>query len=306
MKKKTLSKLLTLVLILSILLSMTGCEALDYRKAVEQYNTGNFDAAAQSFAALGEYEDSRELATLSQYWAAISRMEQGNFSEALPRFVKLGDYEDSVQRATECQYQMAVALFEAGSLSEGEAIFLELGDYKASGEYLRRIRWQKLYDALPEEGICTQTSEGMELRIVPQKGEPNQLTFFVGRTKDMGYVFYDDLVLTLTRDSLEAEFTAKSTFTMDFRGEEIGSQQAASGKVDISVCTPETNLPVTSYELTATDNQGNTTTSTDPAEVLMADTMSENLAALLSILPTLLETNGITWTLQDIGFYALA
>ena len=51
MKKKTLSKLLTLVLILSILLSMTGCEALDYRKAVEQYNTGNFDAAAQSFAA---------------------------------------------------------------------------------------------------------------------------------------------------------------------------------------------------------------------------------------------------------------
>ena len=306
MKKKTLSKVLTLVLILGILLSMTGCEALDYRRAVDQYNAGNFDAAAQSFSALGEYEDSRELATLSQYWAALSQMEKENFAEALPRFLKLGDYEDSVQRATECEYQMAVALFEEGSLSDGEVIFLELGDYKRSPEYLRRIYWQKLYDALPEDGICTETSEGMELRIVPQKGKPNQLTFFVSRTKDMGYVFYDDLTLTLTRDSLEAEFTAKSTFTMDFQGNEIGSQQAASGKIDISVCTPETALPVTSYELTATDNQGNTTTSTDPAEILMADTMSENLAALLSILPTLLEANDIPFTLQDIGFAALA
>ena len=95
MKNKTLSKALALVLILSILLSMTGCEALDYRKAVEQYNIGNFDAAAQSFSALGDYEDSRELAVLSQYWAALSRMEKGEFSDALPLFLELGDYEDS-------------------------------------------------------------------------------------------------------------------------------------------------------------------------------------------------------------------
>lgn len=304
MKMKTLSKALTLLLILSTLLSMTGCEALDYRKAVAQYNSGNFDAAAESFSALGEYEDSRELVTLSQYWAALSRMEKGNFAEALPRFLKLGDYEDSAQWAVECQYQMAVNLFEAGSLSDAEAIFLELGDYKGTTEYLRRICWQKLYDALPEEGICTETSEGMQLQVVPQTGESNQLSLFVSRTKDMGYVFYDDLALTLTRDSLEAEFTAKSTFTMDFHGEEIGSQQIASGKVDISVCTPETSLPVTTYELTGTDNQGNTIT--DSGHVLMSDTMSENLSAMLMILPTLLEANDIPLTLQDIGFTALA
>lgn len=304
MKHKTLSKALALVLILSILLSMTGCEALDYRKAVEQYNIGNFDAAAQSFSALGDYEDSRELAVLSQYWAALTRMEKGKFSEALPLFLELGNYEDSAQRAVECRYQMAVGLFEAGSLSDGEAIFLELGEYKNTAEYLRKIQWQNFYDALPKDGLCTETSEGMELRIVPQKGKPNQLTFSVSRAKDMGYVFYDELTLTLTRDSLDAEFIATSTFTMDFHGEEIGSQQTASGTVDISVFTPGEPLPVTSYELTGTDNQGNAITGSD--QVLMADTMAENLNAILTILPSLLESNGIPQTLQDIGFAPLA
>ena len=304
MKHKTLSKALALVLILSILLSMTGCEALDYRKAVEQYNIGNFDAAAQSCSALGDYEDSRELAVLSQYWAALTRMEKGKFSEALPLFLELGNYEDSAQRAVECRYQMAVGLFEAGSLSDGEAIFLELGEYKNTAEYLRKIQWQNFYDALPKDGLCTETSEGMELRIVPQKGKPNQLTFSVSRTKDMGYVFYDELTLTLTRDSLDAEFIATSTFTMDFHGEEIGSQQTASGTVDISVFTPGEPLPVTSYELTGTDNQGNAITGSD--QVLMADTMAENLNAILTILPSLLESNGIPQTLQDIGFAPLA
>ena len=304
MKHKTLSKALALVLILSILLSMTGCEALDYRKAVEQYNIGNFDAAAQSFSALGDYEDSRELAVLSQYWAALTRMEKGKFSEALPLFLELGNYEDSAQRAVECRYQMAVGLFEAGSLSDGEAIFLELGEYKNTAEYLRKIQWQNFYDALPKDGLCTEPAEGMELRIVPQKGKPNQLTFSVSRTKDMGYVFYDELTLTLTRDSLDAEFIATSTFTMDFHGEEIGSQQTASGTVDISVFTPWEPLPVTSYELTGTDNQGNAITGSD--QVLMADTMAENLNAILTILPSLLESNGIPQTLQDIGFAPLA
>ena len=91
---------------------------------------------------------------------------------------------------------------------------------------------------------------------------------------------------------------------MDFHGEEIGSQQIASGTVDISVHTPGEPLPVTSYELTGTDNQGNAITGSD--QVLMADTMAENLNAILMILPSLLESNGIPQTLQDIGFAPLA
>ena len=140
MKNTLFPKLLALVLILGILLSMTGCEAMDYRRAVDMYNRGSFDGAAELFAALGDYEDSRELVTRSHYWAAITRMEQGKFEEALPRFLKLGDYEDCPQRVTECKYQMAVARFEDGKLSEAESVFLEFPDYKQAPEYLRRNR----------------------------------------------------------------------------------------------------------------------------------------------------------------------
>lgn len=305
MKKKTLSKLLTLVLILSILLSMTGCEALDYRKAVAQYNAGNFDAAAEIFSALGEYEDSRELVTRSQYWAAISRMEKGNFAEALPRFLKLGDYEDSVQRAAECKYQLAIALFQEGSLSDGEAVFLELGDYKQSAEYLRRIRWQKLYDAVAESGEL-QREENGKVYCITADAESRRLCFRVSRTKDMGYTFYDDLVLSLSRDSLLAEFTAVSTFSMDFLGAEIGSRQEGAGKFSVSTCTPQTALSFETFHMTVTDNRGNTTSSDDPKESLMKDALAENLEDLLDTIPQLLADTNTELTLTDIGFSALA
>lgn len=307
MKNMKLAKLLTLVLLLAFTLSMTGCDALDYRKAVDQYNAGNFDDAARMFALLEDYENSAALVTRSHYWAAITVMEQGDYADALSRFLQLGDYEDSPQRATECKYLLAAEKLETGSYAEAETLFLELGDYKQTAEYLRRLNWQKLYDALPAEGISTGTSEGMQLQIFPQDGIPDQLVFFVSRTReDMGYAFYDDLALTLTRDSLEASFTATSTFTMAYLGTQIGSRQTASGTVDISACTPQTTLSVTAYELTGTDNQGNSLYSTDPADILMADTMAEDLAAMLSILPTLLESRDIPYTLQDIGFPAFS
>lgn len=306
MKNTKLTKLLTLVLLLAFALSMTGCDALDYRKAVDQYNAGNFDDAARMFAQLGDYEDSAALVTRSHYWAAITAMEQGDQEDALSRFLQLGEYEDSPQRATECKYLLATEKLEAGHYAEAEALFLELDSYKQTAEYLRRINWQKFYDALPSEGIRTETSEGMQLQLFPQDGIPDQLIFFVSRTDDdMGYVFYDDLALTLTRDSLEASFTATSTFTMDYLGTQIGSRQTASGTVNISACTPQTHLSVTAYELTGTDNRGNPLHSTDPADILMADTMAEDLAAMLSILPTLLESGDIPYTLQDIGFPAI-
>lgn len=300
-----MKKLLAILLVCSLLFSLTGCEKLDYRKAIDLYNQGKYEAAIDAFYELGDYEDSKELFTLSHYWAAISRMEAGKFSEALPRFLKLGDYEDSAQRAVECKYQMAVAEFEAGNYSDARNYFLDVADYKQAPEYLRRINWQALFDAAAaagEEGIHTGTSEGMQLQIIAKAGEPDQLTFFVSHAKNIGYTFYDDLALTLTRDSLDAEFTAKSTFTMSFNGSQIGTEQIASGQVDISACTADTALKVDTFRMTGTDNLGNAISTEDPADMLMGEDMTQNLKDLLTVLPTLLSNAGISLTLQDIGF----
>lgn len=305
----TFRKTLALLAMLGILAcTLCGCEVTDYRKAIGLYNAGRYDAAAEQFTQLGDYEDAAQLATLSHYWAALSRMEAGNYDEALPRFLKLGNYEDSEARVTECRYQIAIAAFDEGDFSAAREIFLEIPDYRQTPEYLRRINWQQLFDAVADagpEGISTGTSEGMYLQIAAKTGEPDQLTFFVSLAENTEYTIYDDLTLTLTRDSLEAEFVATGSFTMDYLGNDIGSRQIASGKLDISVCTAEIPLPVTAYERTTTDNLGKTTTSTEPSEILMADTMAENFAAMLSIVPTLLEASDIHLTLKDIGFYGL-
>lgn len=311
MKTRILKSAAVLMLVCVLAFSLTGCDKLDYREAIDLYNAGKYDAAAELFYQLGDYENSAELLTRSQYWSAITLMEQGNFQEALPRFLKLGDFEDSAQRVTECKYLLAIADFEADALADAEIGFLEIADYKQAPEYLRRITWQKLFDAVASAGAesggsftIQKEQDGKLFSVTADMAEPNQLILFVSNSKDMGYSFYDDLTLILTRDSLEATFSANSTFTMDYVDGQIGSEQKASGKVDISTCTAETVLKVDTFQMTSTDNLGATTTSDDPNHILMAEDMAENLTDLLTVIPALLTDSGVELTLQDIGFAA--
>ena len=310
MKTRFLRSAAALLLCCALALTMTGCSELDYRKALNLYNSENFDAAAEAFYALGDYEDSAELFTRSHYWAAVVRMEQGNYAEALPRFLKLGDYEDSALRSTECKYQLAISALEADDLATAKNHFEDVADYKQAGEYLRRITWQAFFDAVTAAGTendgCFTLERGYDgrvYRLTADPAEPNRLILSVSHSQDLGYTFYDDLSLTLTRDSTDASFAAVSTFSMDFGEGQIGSSQSGSGTVDITACTADTVLVMDTFEKTVTDNLGKTTASTDPADSLMDDTMAENLAALLSTIPNLLTESGITLTLADIGFY---
>ena len=299
--KTNIRKLTAVFLAVLLLLSMTGCDSLDYREAVNLYNAQEYEAAGELFYELGDYEDSKQLYTRCQYWIAVELMEKGIYPEALPRFLKLGDYEDSQARAMECKYQRAIAAFGSGNLNEAETFFLDAPDYKQTPEYLRRITWQKFFDELAAVGTLQTEQEGKLYRLTAD-AETAQLVFFTSRTKDMDYQFYDDLTLMLSRDSTDAAFTATSTFTMGFKGSQIGSSQVGSGKVDITTVTADTVLVLDTYEKVTTDNLGKTSTTTDPAESLMGGDMAENFSALMSVIPTLLADSGISLTLQDIGF----
>lgn len=309
-----MKKLLTLLLACVLTLCLTGCDKLDYHKAVDLYNKGKFDDAAEIFSELGDYEDSAALSTLSHYWAAITLAEEGNYEEALPRFLKLGDYEDSAQRVTECTYQIAVSEFEAGNYTDAQIHFAEVADYKQASEYLRRINWQKLYDAIAAVGfnnisgyIIEKEQDGKHFSIsaVHHDHTTQELVLQISEGGNGDFFIYDDLLITLTCDSTMATFEAGSGFGMDFVDDRIGSTQLGIGRLDITTCTPETTLVLESFTKHVEDNQGNITDSTDPADSLMDEDMAENLADLLSVIPQMLLDAGIELTLQDIGFYAL-
>lgn len=298
-----MKKLLALLLVCVLVCSLTGCDKLDYSKAVDLFNRGKYDAAIDAFYELGDYEDSKALFTLSHYWAAIQRMEDGNFAEALPRFVKLGDYEDSALRATECTYQMAVAEFEAGNFQDAQNYFEDVTDYKQAKEYLRRINWQAMYDAIAAHPVEAEQN-GKRISIL---AEPNLHTLILSVEiyGEPPFAYTDELHITLTRDSTQADFYAASDFGMAFVDSRIGATQSASGRIDITTCTANTVLSLETFEKTVTDNQGNTTTDTDPAASLMGDMLAQNMRELMEVIPQMLLDAGIHITLQDIGFYAL-
>ena len=47
--KSTFKSFFVILLICSLTLSMTGCDKLDYRKAIKLYNAGSYEVAADMF-----------------------------------------------------------------------------------------------------------------------------------------------------------------------------------------------------------------------------------------------------------------
>lgn len=311
MKTRILRSAVVLILLCSLLFSLTGCDSLDYRDAIDLYNIGDYKAAAEIFGALGDFEDSPALYTRCQYWLAVTAMEQGSYQDALQSFQDLGNYADAPQRATECTYQLALAGFAAGELAQAKTLFQQLDDYRQAPEHLRQIAWQEFFDAVSAAG--TETGGGFTLQTeldekvysVTADHVSNVLLFYASHDWEDGYHFSDTLLITLPRDTTLAGFSATSTFSMSVLDTAIGSQQIGSGTLDITTCTPETPLIVETYEKIVTDNQGNTNTFTDPSDNLMEEATAENMHDLMTVLPTLLEENGITPALADIGFSAL-
>lgn len=299
---KLLKAVTAVALICVLMVSMTGCDALDYRDAIDLYNAQDYAAAAEIFSALGDYENCPALYTDCQYWMAVSLAQQGNFREALPRFEELGNYENSAQWVTECQYQNAVNAFNENNLGDAEIFFGETMEYKSTGEYLRQIAWQKFFDALVEAPLQTET-EGKSYTLAADVAA-NQLRFYVGAQTDSAFPSHNDLTLTLSRDSLIADFTATDAFSMDFRDDAIGSQQFISGRVDITTCTAETIPLMEVFEKTVQDNQGNTTTDTAPTDAAVTAVL-ENFRDMMTVIPVLITEAGFDLTLSDIGFSAM-
>lgn len=286
--KSRFCKLLALVMTVCMLMALlTGCDTLDYRKAVQLYNNRQYDAAIELFHELGDYEDSAALFTASHYWAAMERMDAGNYAEALPRFLKLGDYEDSAARAMECKYQMGIQAIAEARYSDAENYFRELGDYRKTADYLRQLEWQKLYDYILANGtesgnyVISYPFPDRTVDFLVDIEMPTQILMIATWEKDMGYTFRDQLTLVLERDSTEAAFEASSEFTMAFGDGTIGSHQTGSGKVELRGYTPGMALTYDSYYLTVIDNHGNTTTSDDSVNSSMDDAMADHLVAIL-------------------------
>lgn len=125
--KKLIAILLTLSLVLVL---FTGCKGGKYDDAKALYEAGKYAEAAKLFKSLGDYEDSKQMLSASNYALACEKLEAGDFDAALKLFTDLGDYEDSAVKVSACNYGKAVSLMEAGDYEGAIALFDALGDYE--------------------------------------------------------------------------------------------------------------------------------------------------------------------------------
>ena len=299
-----LRKFAAVLLALLMMLSMTGCEELDYREAVQFYNAHRYEEASQLLSQLGDYKESADLLKRCAYWTAVDTMVAEDYASALEQFQALGDLEDSAARVTECTYQLAMAAYEAEDFSLAENYFLQFPEYKQTPECIRQINWRKFFAQLQEKGELTLEQDG-RIFSVTAEAETETVRLHVSMTRDLGYVFYDDLTVTFTRENMQAAFTGTSTFTMTLNGKEIGSSQKSSGTLDIPTCNAQTALVVDAFQKDVQDNLGASSSTESPAESTMYPVMAENYAALMQLLPQLLADNGVEIPLTQIGFSAM-
>jgi hypothetical protein len=81
--------------------------AVNYNKAAELTEAGEYQAANKIYTKLGSYKDSNDKRReLNYHWAA-ELAEQGYLDQAYEKYVETGDYKDAPEKAEELGRQLA-------------------------------------------------------------------------------------------------------------------------------------------------------------------------------------------------------
>lgn len=114
-----------------------------YAEAEQLLEQEQYDMAHQSFAALGDYSDSQQMAQEALYRKAQALRAEGKYPEAIAQFEALGNYNDSAALVEEthaewleANYQAARELVEAKAYPAAAAAFEALGDYKDAAQWV--------------------------------------------------------------------------------------------------------------------------------------------------------------------------
>ena len=118
-----------------------GSPSSKYSQAVNTYNAGDYRSAAEQFAKLGDYMDSKQRSAESvikmHYSDAMKAFQSGDYDKAKAEFEAAGQYENAEALAKESErashYAKAVALTQSGDL-DGAIKEYQTAQYKDSDE----------------------------------------------------------------------------------------------------------------------------------------------------------------------------
>ena len=123
-------------------------ELLPYFEAYAYFEQGNYPAAAEVFASLGNFRTSADMANESLYNHAMHLLNMGAYGEAFGVFASLGEFRDSEEMLLEVRYRRGLELLEAGEFSEAAERFAALSGYRDADQLLRQSSYRHGHELL--------------------------------------------------------------------------------------------------------------------------------------------------------------
>ena len=298
-----MKRIIALTVVLCLCMSLAGCNVLDYKKAMDHYEAGEYAEALVLYQSLGDFADSEKMADICRQKAGYKEAEALyaalDYHHALPLYEGLGMYMDSPAKAVECRYRIGLGYVEEGKYQEALNWLEPLGNYKQSLEQVSLSKWLWLYE---------KTAEGLPLHHV--NGGTVQLRANEDTTLSIHY----------EKEGFLLGVQYSHDFTMTFGwGDETGTYQAvydsssagqikeeATGAFAIAAFDAAANLSLDSFTQTVVDPDGVETISNESRDSLMMHGMlAEVKVALAEVIPALLAQTELPVTAGDIGFTAL-
>ena len=143
-KRNILIAISAVVLLVAVVLGVIfiGLPASRYEEAYQLFEQGYYMEAYDAFIALGDYEDSEQMALECKYQQAKALMKKKDYANAIKMFTDLGSYSDSATQIKECKYQQALQKLNSKDYSGAISAFSALGSYSDSATMVKECKYQ--------------------------------------------------------------------------------------------------------------------------------------------------------------------
>jgi len=155
--KKTIITIVTVILlaVLSYGTIFHLVPLLRYNNAASNVEKHEYEAAYNTYIALGDYKDCSTKATETIYAKAQYFESQEQYTEAAVEYERIPEYQDSKTKAVECKneasYISGKEKFEAKAFDEAIKIFTALGEYKDSKDWIDKTNYAYAKACLEKE-----------------------------------------------------------------------------------------------------------------------------------------------------------
>lgn len=293
-EEKNMKKFGWILCLLLLVAAFTGCNATEYKKAVELYESGQYAQAQNIFEELGEYEDSQAKAQDCRYMQGQALMESGKYEEAEEIFRKLGNYKDSNTYAQDCRYMQGQTLMESEKYEEAEDIFQKLGNYKDSNTYAQDCKWYLFAEYVENNDVSEMRNNASGLPYSFSIERTSKNSFVVKRTGDhsRGLVSAStDSSMTIKKSSSSAEIVSDEKVSV------FGQNYTVRGMLALDMSKYK---KTSKLEWDTTENgeykQSSGTLIIKPSKA------EEEVLNLVKYLEDVVKNSGLSVTMADLGF----